>query len=60
MAGGNAGHYGQVRDHLDLTSKLGNVTLSKDEINKLEIEKQVELKTTKTMVPKKEIHKFQN
>jgi hypothetical protein len=40
-------------DRLDLTSKLANTDLTKDPFNKLEIEKQVELKPIKTMVAKK-------
>lgn len=39
---------------------LANTDLSKDQLNKLEIQKQVDLKPIKTMVAKKEIHKFQN
>jgi len=43
----------QNRDRLDLTSKLAATSLSKDEFNKLDIEKQVEIKQIKKMVPKK-------
>lgn len=49
------------RDRLDLNSNLAAGSLSnKDQLNKLNIEKQVELKTTKTMVPRREIRKYQN
>ena len=50
----------QARDRLDLTSKLAATSLSKDEMNKLQIEKQVQLRTVKQMIPKKEIPKYKN
>ena len=41
-AGGNEAHnYNRVRDRLDLNSKLASTDLHKDNLNKLEIEKQV-------------------
>lgn len=66
--GGQGGQSGAARfrnfrnrDKLDLNSQLANTSLSnRDQLNKLNIEKPVELKTVKTMVPKKEIRKYQN
>ena len=43
-----------------MSSKLAATDLSKDELNKLNIEKPVELKTMRTTVAKKEIHKYKN
>ena len=62
---GNRGNkfknYRNRGDRLDLNSNLANTSLTnRDQLNKLNIEKQVELKQTKTMVPKKEIKKYQN
>jgi hypothetical protein len=49
------------RDRLDLNSNLANASLTnRDELNKLNIEKNVELKQVRTQVPKKEIKKYQN
>ena len=54
-------NYRNQGDRLDLNSNLANTSLTnRDQLNKLNIEKQVELKQTKTMVPKKEIKKYQN
>ena len=72
--GGNGGYGGPAnasdaarfrnyrnRDKLDLNSNLANNSLSnRDQLNKLNIEKQVELKQVKTMVPRKEVRKYQN
>ena len=55
-------NYGRMRqgDRLGVSSNLAATDLSKDQLNKLEIEKQVQLKKTNTMIPKKQIHKYQN
>jgi len=49
------------KDKLDLNSNLANASLTnRDELNKLNIEKNVELKQVRTQVPRKEIKKYQN
>jgi hypothetical protein len=50
----------QQGNRLDLTSKLALGSLSKDELNKLDIEQQVQIGQIRHTVPKKEILKFQN
>lgn len=46
---------------MDLNSNLANNNLAdRDQLNKLNIEKQVELKQVKTVVPRKEVRKYQN
>ena len=46
---------------MDLNSNLADKSLTnRDQLNKLNIEKQVELKQTKTNVPRKQIRKYQN
>ena len=53
--------YRRRGDRLDLNSNLANTSLTnRDQLNKLNIEKQLDLKQQKTVVPKKEIRKYQN